>query len=165
MAAPSLALLGAKWVAVGVLGGGILAAGADVAFCRKPTLPRAPTTAAPARCVRGAKRKRRVPTRAHATGARDNIGPAAGEQPRDELVEVAAPPARAAETTRSRTLGQEVAVIDRVRAALAAGNTSLALSELDTFARDPPPACSTEKRACYAFTRCATQAMSLGRAS
>lgn len=131
-AAPSIALVAAKWVAVGVLGGGILAAGADFALSpgREPArAPRAvsaspghanvpephdlaprtapeptPTASAPPTPVHGA------PTKVHG-----NTSPAP--------------------SASMSQLGREVEVIDRVRRALSAGNTSLALSELTAYQR------------------------------
>jgi hypothetical protein len=131
VAAPSLALIAAKWVAVGVFGGGILAAGAEAAFVPQavPSLAPRGTKSSPEKAV--APDANIVPQRAVAPvePVVSSLPPASATAPQSVA------PAVASETTRSGKLGDEVAIIDRVRRALASGNTSLALSELDRFAR------------------------------
>jgi len=122
----------AKWVAVGVLGGGILAAGAELSLSPRLERARAPAAAniahAPAAAPRGPSNAARVAT---------PPPPVAASNPPavDATSQRAALPATAPSSARSSQLGREVESIDRVRRALAAGNTSLALSELDAYAR------------------------------
>lgn len=138
-AAPGLALVAAKWVAVGVLGGGILAASADLA------LSPGREKASAAKAVNVSVARRAEPPVAVAA---PREGTAAKPLEPTESTESSAAPAGNAATTASGTapvavpagapsgqLGREVELIDRVRRALAAGNTSRALSELDAFAR------------------------------
>jgi hypothetical protein len=131
-AAPSLALVAAKWVAVGVLGGGILAAGADFALSPGREPERAPQAVSASVAVRNAPEPRN-PAPLVAPGA----APAASAQP----TPASSPPtqargnALAAPSASASQLGREVELIDRVRRALSAGNTSLALSELDAYER------------------------------
>jgi hypothetical protein len=135
VAAPSLALVTAKWVAVGMLGGGLLAAGAEVAFVPRDPPSRPPDGAEIAEKPALASNVRIAPQRTLApAGPLTSSLPLASSTPAPVP---AAAPASASDTTRSGKLGREVAVIDRVRAALASGNTSLALRELDDFAHAP----------------------------
>ena len=131
VAAPSLALIAAKWVGIGVLGGGIFAAGADAAFGPQPAPSRTPLVTKTSERKAAASKVKSAPQ-----GAVAPVAPVASSPPSASAwaARGAAPPV-ASETTRSGKLGNEVAIIDRVRRALAAGNTSLALSELDGFAR------------------------------
>ncbi|HYJ08960.1 MAG TPA: hypothetical protein VEX18_08120 [Polyangiaceae bacterium] len=128
---PSLALVAAKWVAVGVLGGGILGAGVELAFApqrAKWSEPRSTSVRVAGSVASSAKAE------AHPDAT-------AIEPEKPSLVVASSPsaqiatPASASSASRSRQLGREVEVIDRVRRALALGNSALALSELDSFAR------------------------------
>lgn len=134
-AASSLALVAAKWVAVGVLGGGILAAGVDFAVSPRPA-----HVALQARAQDSANSRALPATAAKAAG---DTGPSQRALPVEPTTtalaaasasafSVAAAPAGAA---RSGQLGREVELIDRVRGALAAGNARLALRELDAYTR------------------------------
>lgn len=134
---PSLALLAAKWVVVGALGGGALAAGVELAVA-----PQGATSNAPRSTVTNAPSSTIVAspvapsTKAEALPDARTVEPIA-----PSLVIASGAPARAAtpvaasSATGSRQLGREVEVIDRVRSALASGNSALALRELDSFAR------------------------------
>lgn len=131
-AASGLVLVTAKWVAVGVLGGGLLAAGADLLLSppapeRAPIGDRAAAAASPVP-AKTPVAQASAPTRAEPAAAPSAPVPSTASEP-DRTV-VTAP-----STVRSSQLGREVELIDRVRRALAAGNTSLALSELDSYAR------------------------------
>ncbi|HXK19483.1 MAG TPA: hypothetical protein VNG33_16855 [Polyangiaceae bacterium] len=131
-AAPGLALVAAKWVAVGVLGGGILAASADLALSPKRAPARAPTEASGA-VVRPATSPANDVAQHAPAPAEPAASPASpGSMP---TVQPGAGAVAAASATRSGQLGREVELIDRVRRALASGNSSLALSELDAYAR------------------------------
>jgi hypothetical protein len=127
----SLALVATKWVAVGVLGGGILGAGVELAFAPRGAKSSAPrsTSVSVAKPV------------ASSANAEAHADATVVEREAPSLVVASsrsaqiATPASASSTTRSRQLGREVEVIDRVRRALASDNSALALSELDSFAR------------------------------
>jgi hypothetical protein len=128
--APSLALVAAKWVAVGVLGGGILAAGAERVFSPTPAETIAPS---------------HVETRAVPTTAVLMPPTAPDTAVLAPPTESAAPPIAGAAERRSEAvlpssaaapsgpLGREVQIIDDARRALAAGNTARALAELDGY--------------------------------
>jgi hypothetical protein len=131
VAAPSLALMAAKWVAVGVLGGGILAAGTEAAFAPRAVPSRAPRVTKIGEMNPVAPNVNIAPQRTVAPVAPVVSSPPSASSARAPH---ATAPAVASET-RSGALRNEVAIIDRVRRALASGNTSLALSELDGFAR------------------------------
>jgi hypothetical protein len=129
--AASLSVVGAKWVVVGVIGGGLLAGGADLALSSR-FVP-APVTSAP-----GPERAAVLPSVAAQPGpAPLRIVPA-------ELPAVAAQPEPgklgtggpvATPSGQTGQLGREVQVIDRARQALASGNALQALRELDAFER------------------------------
>ncbi|HYJ07437.1 MAG TPA: hypothetical protein VEX18_00470 [Polyangiaceae bacterium] len=128
---PSLALVAAKWVAVGVLGGGILGAGVELAVAPQGAKSSAPRSTS-VRVARPVASNAKAEAHAEATMV---------EPEKPSLVVASSPsgqlatPASASSASRSRQLGREVDVIDRVRRALALGNSALALSELDSFAR------------------------------
>ncbi|HEX2874349.1 MAG TPA: hypothetical protein VHP33_24010 [Polyangiaceae bacterium] len=132
-AAPSLVLVAAKWVAVGVLGGGILAAGADFALSPDREPERAPQ-AVSANVDLGNAAEPRPP----APLVTPRVAPTASAQPKPlnspptAAHGSSAPPSASANASR---LGREVQLIDRARRALSVGNTSLALSELDAYQR------------------------------
>jgi hypothetical protein len=135
-AAPSLALVAAKWVAVGVLGGGILAAGADFALSPQREPERAPQAA-----NANAPRATRPEARAAAPLPATEPTPPSSAQPTpsNSSAPTAAPGNTASVAPSASTgagqLGREVELIERVRRALSAGNTSLALSELTAYQR------------------------------
>lgn len=126
----SLTVLAAKWVAVGVVGGGILAGSAEVAFSppRVEPVTKAVASAAP------------KPARAPKPGPLSQpsaalVTPLEAE-PTNEAEQpkaVAAPPSAA--PLEGGKLGHEVEAIDRARRAMAAGKLQQALRELDAFER------------------------------
>jgi hypothetical protein len=133
---PSLALVAVKWVTVGVIGGGLLAAGAELALPAEPAAARAPVASK-------ANVSRHDSARASHV-ARSDPAPAepeaAASVARPNSLPAVAPRAGAgaaavAGVTHGGQLGREVQIIDRVRRALASGNPTLALSELDAYAR------------------------------
>jgi hypothetical protein len=130
-ATASIVLGAAKWVAVGVLGGGILAASADLALS-----PRRETTTALATTVsvvRPTPPKTQVPPKSPSSPAEPTVvaSPRALGLVKEKGGNVATAPSSA----QASQLGHEVELIDRVRRALTAGNTSLALSELTAYER------------------------------
>jgi hypothetical protein len=127
--AAGLALATAKWVAVGVLGGGILAGGADLALSPKRVAP----------VSSSAVQQRQEPKSPSATTL---APPASGsaQPPSAPDAELEASEARAvtsgvAESAERGRLAREVQAIDRARRALAAGNAGRALLELDALER------------------------------
>jgi hypothetical protein len=131
-AASSLAFVAAKWVAVGVFGGGILAAGADYALSpgREPERPPQAVSAGPNHANVPEPRDLAPLTTPEPT-------PSASTPPtpvNSALTKVQGDTSPAPSASTSQ-LGREVEVIDRVRRALSAGNTSLALSELTAYQR------------------------------
>jgi hypothetical protein len=131
-AATSVVLGAAKWVAVGMLGGGILAASADVALS-----PRRETTSAFAKTDASVVRATPPKTQVPPAGPSSPAEPTAVASPRtlDLVKEKGGNVATAPSSVQASQLGHEVELIDRVRRALAAGNTSLALSELTAYER------------------------------
>jgi hypothetical protein len=123
-----LALVTAKWVAVGVIGGGILAGGADLALSPK----RAPSVSAPVVQQRPEPKPPSATTLAAPGGS--------VQAPNAPEVEVAGSrPSTAtsgvAEPAERGRLAREVRAIDRARQALASGNAARALVELDALER------------------------------
>ena len=118
-----------KWVAVGVLGGGILAGGVDLALSPQPALPVA-GVARPNPEPAGAPP--RQPLRENAVAVTPQPAPVTSVEPVD-VAPVAAAPARA--SANPGQLGREVALIDRARQALGAGDAARASKELDSFDR------------------------------
>jgi hypothetical protein len=133
-AAPSLALVAAKWRAVGVLGGGILAAGADLALSPEREQQPAPQTlGANAPAANSPKPPTATPVAASTPTPATSAQPApANLAPSDVRGSASTAPSASAGTSQLR---REVELIERVRRALSAGNTSLALSELDAYQR------------------------------
>jgi hypothetical protein len=132
--AASVSALVAKWVAVSVVGGGILAGGAHVALSPPSAAP-VPSIAKPlGRSVPGA-----LPTAKAAPGTAPVVSPleapplASPELLPEAEPEASQPPSAGA--ARPGQLGREVESIDRARRALGAGNLRQALRELDTFER------------------------------
>jgi hypothetical protein len=128
--AASAVLAVSKWVAVGVLGGGIFAGGVDLALSPQPALP----VASPAR----PQSERSAP----ATALRPAVAFSASqpapaisvEAPlRPDAASASAPAAAAA--GHPGQLGREVQIIDRARQALSANDAARALKELDAFER------------------------------
>jgi hypothetical protein len=133
-AASSLGLAVAKWVVIGALGGGILASSAELAFKPPAVVPRAANLAAQHAAARAAA----APHRARAPNSEPGELLAAPSSSA-ALLRPPKPPdspsTAALPATESGQLGREVQTIDAARRALAAGNTALALSELDGYQR------------------------------
>ena len=130
-AAASIVLGAAKWVAVGVVAGGILAASADLALSpRRETANALAKT--DARLVRPTPPRTQAPPASPASPAEPT---AANPRALGLVKEKGGSVATAPNSARASQLGHEVELIDRVRRALAAGNTSLALSELTAYER------------------------------
>ncbi len=144
--AASLALVTAKWVAVGVLGGGILAGGTEFAFSTRAAPSNATSSAAAHARVEAPSRRPAsaapaVPLTAPADVEAPSIAPSAAAVPRaSSHAESSAPSlaelARSAPSAQGQ-LGREVQAIDFARQALAAGDLTRALGELDEFERMP----------------------------
>jgi hypothetical protein len=134
--AASLGLLGAKWVAVGVLGGGILAGGAELALS-----PHAPAQVASAEAARS--RSEPAPTkkateRAPKVVVTEQVAPARSAAPAPLEAKPVVSPSAASTVNASveqGQLGREVQAIDRARRARAAGDRARTLTELDAFER------------------------------
>jgi hypothetical protein len=126
--------LAAKWVAVGVVGGGLLAGGAEVAF----SPPREPVTQAVTLVSASA---RTTPPQVSAPVVVPQAAVVEAEpapEPPPEAAPArpdAAAPASSGAPGAPGALGREVEVIDRARRAMAAGNWQRALRELDAFDR------------------------------
>jgi hypothetical protein len=129
--AASLAALTAKWVAVGVLGGGLLAGGVDYAFSRR---------AVGVEPAQVAVQRPGSPTKPSEAWLNPSPLPPApapepvGEQPAEPK------PARqlgSSTTEDDGRLAREVHAVDAARRALAGGNASRALSELALFESGP----------------------------
>lgn len=129
--ASSLAFV-AKWVVVGVLGGGMLAAGLDFALSPPFEPVRAPLpVSAPARPAVAVPRAA-LPITGMAPTPTVSTPPAlAGSSPR----RAPGGPTSAVPAPSATELGREVELIERARRALSTGNPSLALSELDAYRR------------------------------
>jgi len=134
--ATSLMLVAAKWVAVGVVGGGILAGGVSVAV--SPRL-KAPVTSIDAKRASKAPAAQRSAPRASDAAELSVPVPVASAEPAESKPVRATPLAPASATSSAQTsahdgqLGYEVRLIDRTREALAAGDFARASLELDTF--------------------------------
>ncbi len=135
--AQGLALVAAKWVAAGVLGGTVLAAGANVALSPKKAKSVGAPAAAKATRARASSSEPKEAAQHSATAL---APPAAEAEPLPSGEPIAVLGAGSAAATRlsnrdAGPLGREVEIIDRVRKALSAGNTARALSELDAYER------------------------------
>lgn len=130
-AGPSLALVVAKWMALGVLGGGVLAAGANAALS-----PNSHQASTPTRATRAAPPVVTPPAQHAALGASSPTNAAATSDAPDSSAPAATHvtlPSAATSSPPSGQLGREVELIDQVRRALRAHNTSLALNALDRY--------------------------------
>jgi Tetratricopeptide repeat len=144
--AASLALVTAKWVVVGVLGGGILAGGTELAFSTGMRTTSANAASSSSGAPRGAVKApakqlvAAVPSVAVATPQDSpTVAPAA---PRTSSyaqagLSATAAPASSAPSAQQGQLGREVQAIDFARHALASGDYARALAELDAFERMP----------------------------
>lgn len=142
--AASLALVTAKWVAVGVLGGGILAGGTELAFTTRTTANSVQAASSGAPHVRvEAPSRQPVSTAADAPVVAPpespTVAPLASAAPRTSSHAEAGSPTVAppAASGNQGQLGREVQAIDFARRALATGDFARALSELDAFERMP----------------------------
>jgi hypothetical protein len=117
-----------KWVAVGVLGGGIFAGGVDLALAPQPALP----VASPVRPRVDRPNRTPAPKPESAFVAQTPVVlPEAPARP-----EVASAPVTATGAAGTPgQLGREVQIIDRARQALNANDPARALKELDAFER------------------------------
>lgn len=131
-AAPSLALVAVKWVAVGVLGGGILAAGADFALAPKREPKGAPALASAGSPRANVSEPHDAPPKAPEPRPSASAQPTPVNSAPEMRGSASAAPSASSGASQ---LGREVELIERVRRALSAGNTSLALSELDAYQR------------------------------
>jgi hypothetical protein len=135
--AVSAVLAVSKWVAVGVLGGGIFAAGVDLALAPQPALP-VVSNAVPVAKPASVPSK---PQPRSGAGVMPETAPQAVPDHQREAVltsprptEPTAAAAVAAGAAGSPgQLGREVASIDRARQALGAGDAAGTLQELDSF--------------------------------
>jgi len=130
-AGPSLALVVAQWMALGVLGGGVLAAGANAALS-----PKSHQASTPTRAIRAAPPVVTPPAQHAALGASSPTNTAATSDAPDSSAPAAMHvtlPSAATSSPPSGQLGREVELIDQVRRALRAHNTSLALNALDRY--------------------------------
>lgn len=130
-------LLAAKWVAVGMVGGGILASGASAVLSptqARSVAPLATDSAQPARSspVR-APALPVVSTEAVPTVAEPAVAEPAKAEPAGKPAEKA--PVSAPPSATSGQLGREVMQMDRARAAFTGGDAARTLAELDTFDR------------------------------
>jgi len=129
--AASLALVGAKWVVIGVIGGGILAGGADLAWSPSAKAPPPP----------GLPEMRGAPPPPAAVPTAPNQPAAPLRKPDQTAPSELAQPAVSSATTddaassRQGQLGREAQLIDRARRSLVSGHPDQALVELDAFAR------------------------------
>jgi Tetratricopeptide repeat len=147
--AASLALVTAKWVVVGVLGGGILAGGTELAFSTGMRTTSANAASSSSGAPRGAVKApakqlvAAVPSVAVATPQDSpTVAPAAPAAPRTSSyaqagLSATAAPASSAPSAQQGQLGREVQAIDFARHALASGDYARALAELDAFERMP----------------------------
>ena len=122
--ATGLGLVAAKWVAVGVIGGGILASGADLALTPKRAAPAEPGAVEPQR-----EAKSPSPAATPAPPAVASAQPAGAP-----ILEAEAGEGPVIASERGR-LARDVQLIDRARRALAAGEAARALAELDELER------------------------------
>jgi len=126
-AAPSLAIMAAKWLGVGALGGAMTVSAAVGVERAVSAPPARPAATAPARALVVP-----APTATSATK------PAAPEQVEDAPKPAAPPsvlaPARAA---TAPSIAEETAAVDRARRELAQGNAAAALATLDEYDRRP----------------------------
>jgi hypothetical protein len=128
-ASSSLWLLGAKGLAIGVLAGGALAAGASAIFAPTPEPSRA---AAPAsRSAPGRPAAVEIPVPVAAPAAVASPLPVHPQSPQPPSAAPAAPPPE--ENHATPRLGREAALIEAARHALSAGNPSLALQSLAEY--------------------------------
>ena len=147
--AATLALVTAKWVVVGVLGGGILASGTELAFSTRsaPPVVRVTTKGSTQPRTDAAPRAGAAVTPSAFEAAPPEV-PAvtstASTEPRPTEPRPLAHPqsalpaaAAAAASAQQGQLGREVQAIDFARRALATGDYARALSELDAFERMP----------------------------
>lgn len=129
VAAPSVALLVGKWIAVGTVAGLALAGGAS-ALSSPAAAPReqaaAPITVAPPAAAPA--EQPRAPVQNDTTSA-----VVAADTPEPSPASRSAKPAPVAAPSPEGRLAREVAQIDAARQAVAAGNASAALSHLDQY--------------------------------
>jgi hypothetical protein len=133
--AVSAVLAVCKWVAVGVLGGGIFAAGVDLALAPQPALP-VVSYAAPA--AKPASAPSKPQQRPGAVVTPETTPQGVPEHQREAVLTLPRPEPVAAAVAAGTAgspgqLGREVAGIDRARQALAAGDAAGTLRELDSF--------------------------------
>lgn len=135
-AAPSLALIAAKWVALGTLGGVALAGSASLVS--DWSAPRAPVTA-PQR-VRSTSAATAAPVTVSASpiveAAPEIVTPPSpkpiGAKPASITTTPSGP--ASASLPAAQSLSREIALIDGSRRALGAGNAAAALQQLDEYA-------------------------------
>jgi hypothetical protein len=146
VAAPSIALLVGKWIALGTVAGLALAGGANALSspaeapqqqAAAPVLPALQATPAVAQHPTPPTRNESASAPAAAEAptplpASPNAKPAA--EPAAASPAVAANLPSSAQLPDGRDLGREVAQIDAARRAVAAGNAGVALSHLDQYA-------------------------------
>jgi hypothetical protein len=128
--ASSLALATVKWLAVGMMGGAVLAAAAELAFA--PATSEAPLA------------PHQLQGKAAPVAVRDAEGPGSAPVENVPAPKLEAPtsssspapaPVVAGGSARPGHLGRDVAMIDRARRALSASNYAQALSALDEYSR------------------------------
>jgi hypothetical protein len=132
--AASLGVLVAKWVAVGVLGGGILAGGAELTM--SPPAPAKVVSADAPRSTASPVSKKRAAVQPSRPVMAEAVEPAPSAAPLPVEAKPAVMPSTASPSTVSveqGQLGREVQAIDRARRARAAGDRMRALTELDAF--------------------------------
>lgn len=133
--AVSAVLAVSKWVAVGALGGGIFAAGVDLALAPQPALP---VVSYAVRAAKPASAASKPQQRSGAVVAPETTPQVVPDREREPALtsphpEPAAAAAAAGAAGSPGQLGREVASIDRARQALSAGDAAGALRELDSF--------------------------------
>jgi hypothetical protein len=131
--ATSLALVAAKWVAVGVLGGGILAGTAELVFTPRPSPPVLTQAVRPQPALPRPTSARAQPVTMPVEALATPSAAPSSAPPTPVKVPGVVP---SAEPSGQRgQLGREVRAIDHARQLLASGNFSEALLELDAFDR------------------------------
>lgn len=136
----ALWLVAAKWVAVGAVGGGILASGVSHVLSPTPVVATTTTAVQPAAApplVKSVSEQVALPSLPNVARPASVDSPRALESAEPEATpsKVGAAPPSARIAMASGQLGREVAQFDRARAALTAGEAARALSLLDDFDR------------------------------
>lgn len=146
--ASSLAMIAAKWVLVGMLGGTALASGAALVFSEEPAAPAAPpistVTAAPANAAPAAA----AAAEQNLDGSTAAPAPATSATPKSprasanllssassptETAPVAAPSQAAFESPEQSRLLHDIALLDDARRALRSGNATQAKAALQRY--------------------------------